>query len=411
MRRRDLETAVLQRSRNRAASTINTTLRMCVARICYHRYCQSRSNGPNWTLETEPPRGSYVLPAAVAITWIGIAAVGEIFARRSSDNRVDFIGERMTPSHAGQAEFEHLHRYFFAREFCRDKDVLDVAAGEGYGSAYLAQNARTVVGVELSAEMVAHAAASYAQPNLAFRQGDARRLAFAASSFDVVTSFETIEHFLEQEDFVDEVRRVLRPNGVFIVSSPDRDVYSPPGSPANPFHAKELCREEFEALLRPRFGHCVFYAQRPMTGTALLAEPAGAARGVSRTFERRGDRHFEASSGLPRAPYVMAVCSNAPIPACFDSVYIETSDTEGCVRNMTARLGELAGQIDRLEQQVGWLERQRDAAMREAEFAAIQVQRIEASHTWRWTAPARLAFGALTKRRRSGPSAMPDAIR
>ena len=329
--------------------------------------------------------------------------MGENFARRSSDSRVDFTGERMTPDHSGQAEFEHLHRYFFAREFCQDRDVLDVAAGEGYGSAYLAQKARTVVGVELSAEMVAHAAASYMQPNLTFRQGDARRLEFAADSFDVVTSFETIEHFLEQEAFLDEVRRVLRPNGVFIVSSPNRDVYSPPGSSANPFHAKELCRDEFEALLRPRFGHCDFYSQRPMTGTALLAEPAGVARGSSRTFERRGDRHFEASCGLPRAPFVLAVGSNAPIATGFDSVYIETSDTEGAVRKLTARMGELAEQIDRLEQQ-------RDAAIRAAEFATMQVQRIEASHTWRWTAPARLAFGALAKWRRPGKAA-PDAIR
>ena len=335
---------------------------------------------------------------------MGMEAMGEIYPRHASDRQVDFTGERMTPGHAGQAEFEHLHRYFFAREFCRDQDVLDVAAGEGYGTAYLAQNARSAVGVELSAEMVAHAAATYARPNLEFRLGDARRLEFAASSVDVVTSFETIEHFQEHDLFLDEVCRVLRPNGIFIVSSPDRDVYSPPGSPANPFHARELSREEFEALLRRRFGHCDFYSQRPMTGTALLADPARSARGGSRTFERRGDRHFETSGGLPRAPYVLAVGSNAPIRAGFDSVYIETSDIEGEARRLSAQVSELGERIVQLE-------RERDAAIRAVEFAKSQVQRIETSTTWRWTAPARTAFGAIANLRQPARTVIPHRVR
>jgi 2-polyprenyl-3-methyl-5-hydroxy-6-metoxy-1,4-benzoquinol methylase len=122
--------------------------------------------------------------------------MGEIFLREASDKALDFTGERMTAGHVGQVEFEHLHRYFFAREFCRDKDVLDVAAGEGYGSAYLGQIARSVVGVELSAKAVEHANASYKRDNVSFHQGDARHLTLPDASFDVVTSFETIEHFL-----------------------------------------------------------------------------------------------------------------------------------------------------------------------------------------------------------------------
>jgi SAM-dependent methyltransferase len=336
--------------------------------------------------------------------------MGEIFARRSAATRVDFTGERLTSGQAGQTEFEHLHRYFFAREFCRDKDVLDIAAGEGYGSAYLAQQARTVIGVEIAEAMVAHASDSYPQNNLNFRKGDARRLEFAAKSFDVVTSFETIEHFCEQAEFLDEVSRVLRPNGVFIVSSPDRDIYSPPGSPVNPFHARELSRQEFEAMLRARFVHCDFYAQRPMTGTALLLDSAGAGQGSSRTFERRGDQHFEASSGLPRAPYVVAVASNAAPAERFDSVYIETSDIEGYARNMAALLAQQAEQFG---QQIDGLQQELQAAARAAEIAedriqslaaqilsmATQIQSIETSTTWRWTAPIRRAANRLANLR------------
>lgn len=333
-----------------------------------------------------------------------MSAMGEIFARRTADCGVDFTGERMTSTHAGQAEFEHLHRYFFAREFCQDRDVLDIAAGEGYGSAYIAQNARSVIGVELSGEMVAHANASYGQPNLSFQRGDARSLEYPTGSFDVVTSFETIEHFLEQDRFLDEVRRVLRPGGMLILSSPDRDVYSPPDSQANPFHARELSRQELEALLRPRFEHCDFYAQRPMTGTVLLADPSRATRDRSRTFERRGDRHFEASGGLPRAPYLLAIASNAPIRACFDSVYIETSDIEGPVRNLTARFAR------QMAQQAEDLERQRDAAIRMAELATAHARKIEASTSWRCTAPIRQAAGLIAKLRAQARMLMPDIV-
>ena len=336
--------------------------------------------------------------------------MGEIFARSLPAERIDFTGERMTSGYSGQAEFEHLHRYFFAREFCRDKDVLDIAAGEGYGSAYLAHKARTVVGVEISAEMVAHAKASYRQANLSFRQGDARRLEFLPKSFDVITSFETIEHFLEQEAFLDGVARVLRPTGVFIISSPDRDTYSPTGSPANPFHVNELSRGEFEALLRARFVHCEIYAQRPMTGTVLLAQRDGAARQHSRTFERRGDGHFEASGELPRAPYVLAVASNSPIPANFDSIYIETSDIEGPARQMASLVAAQAEQAAQLARQIDTLQLRLDAASLDAKMAMARVRSIEASTTWRWTAPLRHAVRAITSLRGLAKSGVPPTI-
>lgn len=328
-----------------------------------------------------------------------------------------FTGERMTSGHSGQVEFEHLHRYFFAREFCRDKDVLDIAAGEGYGSAYMAQRAASVTGVELAAEAVAHAQAAYARPNLRFQQGDARDLRFAEASFDIVTSFETIEHFLDQEKFLDETRRLLRPGGILIISSPDRDVYSPQGSAVNPFHAKELSRQEFGSMLQARFAHCEFYAQRPMTGTALLAEDGSTPLAHARTFERRGDGHFEVSRGLPRAPFVLAVASDAPIETGFDSVYIETSDLDGPRRQMAEHHAEalqvLRHECDscredakavrvRLDQsrlsasETEARLRQTEAQLRQTE---TDLQQIRASTSWRWTAPLR----AMVRRLRRPP--------
>ena len=87
-----------------------------------------------------------------------------------------FTGERMTGAADGQIEIEHLHRYVIARDLCRSKDVLDIASGEGYGAALLAQTARNVIGVEIDPVAVAHAAAQYRAPNFKFVAGDARKI-------------------------------------------------------------------------------------------------------------------------------------------------------------------------------------------------------------------------------------------
>src|SRR5512135_1818798 len=91
--------------------------------------------------------------------------MGEIFAAESPPVPLEFTGERMTSAARGQIEYEHLHRYCFARLLCRGKDVVDVASGEGYGTALLAQVARSVVGIDFAADAVRHAAGAYRRPN------------------------------------------------------------------------------------------------------------------------------------------------------------------------------------------------------------------------------------------------------
>jgi SAM-dependent methyltransferase len=249
--------------------------------------------------------------------------MGELFERALPAVSLEWTGERLTTATAGQIEIEHLHRYFLARAMCRGLDVLDVASGEGYGSALLAQVARSVVGVEVSAPAVAHAASAYQASNLRYMEGDARSLPIDDASLDFVVCFETIEHFYEHDRFLAEVRRVLRPGGRLIVSSPDRDVYSQAGSDANPYHVRELSRAEFEKLLRGAFCEVRIFAQRLMLGSLLVTDE-DARPPETLTFEKRGARHFEVSRGLPRAAYCVAVASDRQIDDAPDSIYIET---------------------------------------------------------------------------------------
>ena len=134
----------------------------------------------------------------------------------SPKRALEFTGERMTSAVEGQIEFEHFHRYCLARYFCQDLDVLDVASGEGYGSAILAGVARSVVGVDIDEGSVAHAREAYRLENLRFLHGSAIDLPLENASVDAVVSFETLEHIREHGRFVAEVRRVLRPGGLFV---------------------------------------------------------------------------------------------------------------------------------------------------------------------------------------------------
>jgi SAM-dependent methyltransferase len=154
----------------------------------------------------------------------------------------------------------HLKRYDFARAYCDGSDVLDAGCGVGYGTAHLAEVAASVVGVDVSAEAVAYATKRYAGPRTSFRKMDVTALDFPDATFDVVCSFETLEHVPDREQYLGEVVRMLRDGGAYVVSTPRADETTE--SPDNPYHCVEYSRDDFEALLRRRFGSVEVYGQR-----------------------------------------------------------------------------------------------------------------------------------------------------
>jgi ubiquinone/menaquinone biosynthesis C-methylase UbiE len=169
--------------------------------------------------------------------------------------------ERMVPEEAHARIFwEHVARYRFAKDFVRGQRVLDIACGEGYGAAALAKaGAATLVGIDISADVCDHARRKY---GLDARVGDAQSIPLPDRSIDVVVSFETIEHVDAPVVFVRECARVLVPEGMLIVSTPNRPVYSSEGK-QNPFHRLEFDEREFAQLLHSRFESVRLYSQFP----------------------------------------------------------------------------------------------------------------------------------------------------
>jgi glycosyltransferase involved in cell wall biosynthesis/SAM-dependent methyltransferase len=219
---------------------------------------------------------------------------------------IEFTGERYMPEIGGNLYLEHMHRYYLAKSFVQGKDVLDIASGEGFGSAILAQDAKSVVGVDISEEVVAHAQNKYTSVNLSFCAGSCEAIPMPDASVDVVVSFETIEHIEAHDAFLKEIKRVLRPKGSLIISTPEKEAYTVATGLVNPFHAKELFRHEFDDLLSRHFNHVSMHGQVIGFGSIIAPESE------SGVFVEVNSSSDTATLGFSAPMYMIAVASDDP---------------------------------------------------------------------------------------------------
>ena len=288
-----------------------------------------------------------------------------------------FTGERFIPTEQGRIRLEHYHRYTVILNLLSGKDVLDVACGEGYGSSAMADVADSVTGVDISEISVQHAISTYRKSNLSYQQGSASKLDFSDDSFDVVVSFETIEHLFEQEEMISEIGRVLRPDGVFIVSSPNRPVFHEEYGSENEFHVKELDFGEFDELLRKEFSAVDYYGQRMTMGSMI--------KSINRTslsynaWHDNGDVFEEGTGGEMADPvYYIAICSNDEnnLPLVEPSVVFP--DETDLVRYYLS-LAKWAQNMDKENQKL----------ITEIDLIQNQIELMTQSLSWRITSPLR----------------------
>lgn len=141
----------------------------------------------------------------------------------------EYSGERFLPDECkGEMAIEHYQRYQFAKYLVENKTVLDVACGEGYGSSLLAENASKVVGMDIDKLVIAKANEKYGNSKLSFVEGNITQIPFEDNAFDVIISYETIEHVSEkiQKIFLSEIVRVLKQDGLLVMSTPNKAIYT-----------------------------------------------------------------------------------------------------------------------------------------------------------------------------------------
>lgn len=225
---------------------------------------------------------------------------------------MEFTGERYLPnvSHF-EISYEHWHRYMYSTNFVKSKKVLDIACGEGFGSNYLATYANSVTGVDIDADTILHAKKKYIKSNLNYQIGNCNDLSrFTDNSFDVVISFETIEHLKkeEQEIFLAEIFRVLNKNGMLLMSTPDKAKYTDEAQHTNIFHVREFYQNEYVTFLQQFFLNVEIFSQDIYTGS--LIKPLERGKSTYREYKiSYQNGQYSPLLDEVKTTYYIAVCS------------------------------------------------------------------------------------------------------
>lgn len=274
---------------------------------------------------------------------------------------IEWTGERCVPwTDDLQVVYEHYHRYALAARFTAGARVLDLACGEGYGTALLATGARDVVGVDIDPRTVEHATANYRGANLHFMIGsmiDPELLA-GVDRFDVITCFEALEHVEQQDVLLSVVRRLLVPGGLFLTSTPDVTVYSHQHGNDNPFHVRELTEPEFRALLGGSLRHVAVLRQNVAAGSLISGAASGP--GIAQSLRRTPDGGWRVAPEVPHT-YLLGIASDAALPelprlsVLVDPDLTLVRDAHRALAQQRDRVAQLSGELAHERQQAAAL--------------------------------------------------------
>jgi len=201
----------------------------------------------------------------------------------------------------------HLARYALAQPFCKGKQVLDVACGEGYGAYFMRRHwgAARVDAVDVAPEAIDAAKRLFDDKGIRYHCHAAEKIdeLFEPASFDLIVSLETIEHVQDARTFLEALERHAKPGGTVIVTCPNDYWYYPTPQESNPFHVRKFTLDEFRELAEAVFGPAKsFLLGTPVGGFTNLARDdprlyvgGGEDAALSITKATRLDRAF----GLP----------------------------------------------------------------------------------------------------------------
>jgi SAM-dependent methyltransferase len=290
---------------------------------------------------------------------------------------LEATGERLVPErqHGELVHAEHLVRYRLAAELARSRRALDAACGEGYGTAMLAAaGASEAVGVDIDEPTIAQAAERY--PGASFGVADVSSLPFEDGRFDLVVSFETIEHVPEPERALDELRRVLAGDGLLLISTPNKHRYLV----ENEFHEREFTHEEFVELLLTRFPIVELLLQHNWTASLILSPEVAA----DTEGERAHPLELRKTGGIRPGQelYTLALCTMSGRVPPLSALGVAATVDEA---------HELARRLRAAEDEAARWHGEWTEAGRIAKYWHDQHRAVVHSTSWRLTSPLRHA--------------------
>ena len=297
---------------------------------------------------------------------------------------LEWTGERFLPWIEGaQIHYEHLHRYAFAAQFVKGKKVLDLACGEGYGSYMMAQEADSVVGVDIDERAINHAQSRYLRKGLHFIKGSITEIPIEGEQeFDVIVCFEAIEHVKDHDKLLSEVKRLIKDDGVFIVSTPNKATYTDTHGLISPFHLKELYFDELEHLLRQYFKNVRFFGQRVYTGSNIWDISLSQDDSYRKFAVERGDKGFNFAESDRKVPlYFIALTSDVDLePDIFttNSWLVDVSDKLSAELTQGIRIASLESDLQQKSAHISSLET--DLQQKSAHISSLEVQIQQINH-------------------------------
>ena len=228
----------------------------------------------------------------------------------------NFMQERFVPGTWSElSAYEHLPRYALAKGYSVGKHVLDFGCGTGYGAATLSDVADHVLAVDISDGALDFARRQHKAPNLCFERVADLCAGFGDRQFDLITCFEVIEHLepADQVKLLDNLTRILKEDGLLFISTPNPKVTKLYGE--NPFHLKELSKEELCSLIDERFPNKLVLDETLTSGTLLTSSNDGTLPRPNCNSSVTIGRMFEdAGTHLMPAAWV-CICGSGTLPA------------------------------------------------------------------------------------------------
>ena len=215
----------------------------------------------------------------------------------------------------------HLHRYLIASKFVKNKIVLDIACGEGYGTFILSKKAKKIWGADIDKNTIEQARKKYQNKKINFIQANATDLPFEKNFFDVIVSFETIEHLSKENGikFLTQIKKTLKKGGTLILSTPnkERTLFS---SYKNVFHLYEYYQDELVDMLKKYFDNVVVYDQDVNLFSLIFNKNTKKTPLFNLELENERNILFTTKKQIKLPLYKIYICANKKIKINFDSV-------------------------------------------------------------------------------------------